>query len=102
MVVCIPPSCSLLLSPSSSFFEFLKLHLRRLCSQAPGQYFILLTQPTFSLLGQRSLSSDQTLDQHLLAHTQIAPAYTLLVSAGLDHWRLRRHSHSQWFRSFLA
>ncbi len=50
---------------------------------------ILLRKPALSLLGQRSLSSDQTLNQYFLTQAQVALAHPLLIPAWLDRWRLR-------------
>src|SRR5260370_39975975 len=53
--------------------------------------------PALPLLGQRSLSGDQTLDQCLLAHARVALTHSLLIPARLDCWRLCRRCYDQRF-----
>src|SRR5712691_10820253 len=53
---------SLRLTPTCFRLEVLQLRFRGFRSKPPGQCFILLRKPTFSLLCQRSLGGDEALD----------------------------------------
>src|SRR6266436_3829557 len=93
MVVCILLACSLLFSPGSSLLEFLKLGFRCFCSHSPGQHFILLAEPAFSLFGQRSFGGDQTFCKCFFAQTEVSLMYPLLIPTRFDQHR------RDWLRS---
>ena len=82
--------------------KFLKLGFCCFCSHSPGQRFILLAEPAFSLFGHRSFCGDQTFCQGFFAHAEISLADPLLIPARFDQsgrgWRCR----ARRFRLLLA